>query len=45
MHKLTKNYPSYVDLLVANDYLLALPINPILLHCSIDEIFLLEHIL
>ena len=45
MQKLTKNYQNYVELLTDNDYTLALPTNSILQNCTIDEIFILEHIM
>ncbi|CDW91715.1 UNKNOWN [Stylonychia lemnae] len=45
MQKLTKNYQNYVELLTENDYILALPTNTILQNCTIDEIFILEHIM
>ena len=45
MQKFTKNYPTYVDLLTDNDYVLALPNANILSECVIDELFILDHIL
>ena len=45
MTKLYKSFPSYVELLTENDYVLALPESTILRHCTLDEIFILEHIL
>lgn len=45
MVKLNKNYPQYIDILTENDYILALPSNDILYHCTIDQIFISEHIL
>ncbi len=40
-----RNYSTYVELLTENNYILALPTNKVLFNCSIDEIFILEHIL
>ena len=45
MQKFMKNYQSYVDLLTDNDYVLALPSSNILTSCTLDEVFILEHIL
>ena len=45
MQKFMKNYPTYVDLLTDNDYILALPTASILAECILDELFILDHIL
>ena len=45
MQKFMKNYPTYVDLLTDNDYVLALPSSHILQGCILDELFILDHIL
>jgi hypothetical protein len=45
MLKLNKNYPQYIDMLTENDYILALPGNEILYNCTIDQMFISEHIL
>ena len=45
MQKFMKNYPTYVDLLTDNDYVLALPASNILAECILDELFILDHIL
>jgi hypothetical protein len=44
MQKFMKNYSSYVDLLTDNDYVLALPESSILYSCSLDDLFILDHI-
>jgi hypothetical protein len=45
MQKFMKNYSSYVELLTENEYVLALPQSSILQSCTLDEMFILEHIL